>query len=73
MGILFYYLKKSIFLLALPKQISFFTISNKNMLFKTQGTRLSVIVALKIGLEKDLLAICLSFSFNSKMIGNDWK
>ena len=73
MGILFYYLKKSIFLLALPKQISFFTISNKNMLFKTQGTRLSVIVALKIGLEKDLLAIYLLFSFNSKMIGNDWK
>ena len=43
--------KRSFCLLALPKQMSFLTISNENIFLKTQGTRLGVIVAPKKGLE----------------------
>ena len=38
-------------LLALPKQMSFLTISNENIFFKTQGTRLGATVAPHKGLE----------------------
>ena len=37
--------KRAFFLLAPPKQMPFLTISNKNIFFKTKGTRLSAIVA----------------------------
>ena len=37
--------KRAFCLLAPPKQVSFLTISNKNIFFKTEGTRLGVIVA----------------------------
>ena len=39
--------KRTFCLLAPLKQMSFLTISNKNVLFKTQGTRLEAIVAHK--------------------------
>ena len=38
-------------LLALPKQMSFLSISDENIFFKTQDTRLSAIVAPNKGLE----------------------
>ena len=37
--------KRAFYLLTLPKQMSFLTISNKIISFKTQGNRLGVIVA----------------------------
>ena len=37
--------KRAFCLLAPPKQMSFLTISNKNIFFKTKGTRLGAIVA----------------------------
>ena len=37
--------KRAFWLLALPKQIPFLTISKENTFFKTQGTRLGAIVA----------------------------
>ena len=46
-----HFLKKGICLLTPPQQMSFLTISNKNILFKTQGTGLDAIVAPNKGLE----------------------
>ena len=44
--------EKRAFCLLVPlKQMSFLTISNKNIFFKTQGTRLGVIVAPNKGPE----------------------
>ena len=37
--------KRAFWLLAPPKQMPFLTISDKNIFFKTQGTRLGAIVA----------------------------
>ena len=37
--------KRAFWLLAPPKQMPFLTISDKNIFFKTQGTRLGSIVA----------------------------
>ena len=37
--------KKGILLASTPKQVPYLTISNKNIFFKTKGTRLGVIVA----------------------------
>ena len=37
--------KRAFCLLAPPKQMPFLTISNKNIFFKTKGTRLGAIVA----------------------------
>ena len=56
------FLKKIAFcLLAPPKQMSFLTISNENVLFKTQGTRLGAIIAPNKGLEKVLDCFNLDF------------
>ena len=43
--------KKGICLLTPHKQIPFLTISEENIFFKTQGTRLRAMVALNKGLE----------------------
>ena len=43
--------KKDICLLTTHKQIPFLTISEENIFFKTQGTRLHAMVALNKGLE----------------------
>ena len=44
--------KKGLFcLLASPKEMSFLTISNENIFFQNQGTRLGVIIAPNKGLE----------------------
>ena len=55
-----YFLKKEHFcLLAHLKQISFLTISNKNIFFKTHSTRLDAIVAPNKDLEYALSSILL--------------
>ena len=47
-----HFLKKRVFsLLAPPKQVPSLTISNENSFFKTQGTRLGVVVISNKGLE----------------------
>ena len=54
MGVFFraYFLGKRAFcLLAPPKQMSFLIISNENIFFKTQGTRLGAIVSPNKGPE----------------------
>ena len=43
--------KRTFFLLALPKQVSFLTISKEKIFLKTQSTRLGAIVAPDKGLE----------------------
>ena len=41
----YFLVKRAFCLLTLPKQMSFLTISNKNISFKVQGNRLGAIVA----------------------------
>ena len=49
--------KRVFCLLAPPKQMSFLLISNENIFFKTQSTRLGAIVAPNKGLEQALLRV----------------
>ena len=43
--------KGAFYLIAPPNQMSFLTISNENIFFKNQGTRLGAIIAPNKGLE----------------------
>ena len=45
------FFKKDFLFACTPMQMSFLTISNKNIFFKNQGTRLGVIIAPNKGLE----------------------
>ena len=49
--------KRAFWLLAPPKQMPFLTISNKNIFFKTQGTRLGAIVTPNKCLEYALIRV----------------
>ena len=50
-----FYEKMAFCLLAPSKQLTFLTVSNENICFKTQGTRLGAIVAPNKGLGQDLM------------------
>ena len=62
--------KRAFCLLAIPKQMSFFTISNENIFSKTEGTRLDGMVTPNKDLEQALVGLYYMTSawFNSKVI-----
>ena len=45
------FFRKDVLVACTPMQMSFLTISNENIFFKNQGTRLGVIIAPNKGLE----------------------